>query len=107
ICYREFVVFLFHSNKFKLLDQSTWSEEAQIIELEDIKLGRLKIRSWHNLHLRKSPLHPMSVVLVERSHCDRSKRIAKPMWLAFIGESMPPCTEILRLYLRRFAVDHW
>ncbi len=29
------------------------------------------------------------------------------MWLAFIGKSMPPCTEVLRFYLRRFGVDHW
>ena len=96
-----------HGHKFKLLEESTWSEAAQTIELEDIKLGRLKIRLWHNLHLRKSPLHPMSVLLVERLNEDGSKRITKPMWLAFTGESMPPCTEILQFYLRRFGVDHW
>lgn len=96
-----------HGHKFKLLEESTWSEAAQTIELEDPSLGRLKIRLWHNLHLRKSPLHPMSVLLVERLNEDGSKRIAKPMWLAFIGESMPPCIEILQFYLRRFGVDHW
>lgn len=96
-----------HGDKFKLLDESTCDEAAQTIELFDTKLGKLKIRLWSELHFRKSPLHPMSVMLVERSHCDGSKRIAKPMWLAFIGESMPPCIEILRFYLRRFGVDHW
>jgi hypothetical protein len=30
-----------------LLDESTWDEPAQTIELEDEKLGRLKIRLWH------------------------------------------------------------
>lgn len=96
-----------HGQKFKLVDQSTWGEAAQTIELEDVKLGRLKIRLWHELHLRKSPLHPMSVVLVERLKEDGCTRVAKPMWLAFIGKSMPPCTEVLRLYLRRFGIDHW
>ncbi len=96
-----------HGDKFKFLDESTWDEPASIIELEDAKLGRLKIRLWHELHLRKSPSHPMSVMLVERLNSDGSTRIAKPMWLAFIGESMPPCIKVLQLYLRRFGVDHW
>lgn len=96
-----------HGSKFKLLDESTWDEPTQTIELEDAKLGRLKIRLWHKLHLRKSPSHPMSVILAERLKPDGSKRVAKPMWLAFIGESMPSCTEILQFYLRRFGVDHW
>lgn len=29
------------------------------------------------------------------------------MWLAFVGEQMPPLSEIWKLYLRRFAVEHW
>nr|WP_246605513.1 hypothetical protein [Sphaerospermopsis torques-reginae] len=29
------------------------------------------------------------------------------MWLAFVGEEMPPLNEVWKLYLRRFAVDHW
>ena len=96
-----------HGTKFKLLDESTWDEPAQTTELEDGKLGKLKIRLWHELHLRKSPLHPMSVILVERLKPDGSKRVAKPMWLAFIGESMPSYTEIFQYYLRRFGVEHW
>jgi hypothetical protein len=46
-------------------------------------------------------------MLVERLNSDGSKRVEKPMWLAFIGESMPDCIKILQLYLRRFGVDHW
>ncbi|WP_375512185.1 hypothetical protein [uncultured Nostoc sp.] len=29
------------------------------------------------------------------------------MWLAFVGEEMPPLSEVWKLYMRRFAVDHW
>ncbi len=29
------------------------------------------------------------------------------MWLAYVGHEMPPLSEIWKLYLRRFAVDHW
>jgi hypothetical protein len=96
-----------HGNKFKLNDSTTWDEAAQTIEEDDRKFGQLRIRVWHNRHFRKSPSHPMSVILVERLNPDGSPRITKPMWLAFIGDEMPSVSEIWRLYLRRFGVDHW
>jgi len=30
-----------------------------------------------------------------------------PLWLAWVGEQMPTLDEVWRVYLRRFAVDHW
>ncbi|WP_235018991.1 transposase [Tolypothrix sp. NIES-4075] len=71
-----------HGDKFKLNDSSTWEEPAQIIEEEDTQIGRIRIRVWHNLHFRKTPHHPMSIILVERLNADGSSRISKPMWLA-------------------------
>jgi hypothetical protein len=35
------------------------------------------------------------------------KRSPKPMWLGWLGESMPSLEQTWRFYLRRFAVDHW
>lgn len=96
-----------HGDKFKLNDASTWTDSTQIIELEDEKLGKLRIRLWRNKHFRLSPHHPMSIILVERLRVDDSPRINKPMWLAFVGEEIPPLSELWKLYLRRFAVDHW
>jgi hypothetical protein len=49
----------------------------------------------------------MSVVLVERLTTDGCARTNKPMWLAFAGLKMPPPDRVWRLYLRRFAIDHW
>lgn len=96
-----------HGDKFKLNDESTWSEAEQIIEKEDSKLGRVRIRLWTRKHFRLSPHHPMSIILVERLKADGSPRVQKPMWLAFVGDEMPPLNEVWKLYLRRFAVDHW
>ncbi len=96
-----------HGDKFKLNDSSTWGEPAQIIEEEDNQIGRVRIRVWHSLHFRKAPNHSMSIILVERLNPDGSPRISKPMWLANACEQMPPSSEIWKLYLRRFAVDHW
>ena len=96
-----------HGDKFKLNDSSTWSEPTQTIEQEDVKLGKVRIRIWRKKHFRLSPHHPMSIILVERLLEDGSPRVNKPMWLAFVGEEMPALSELWKLYLRRFAVDHW
>jgi hypothetical protein len=96
-----------HGQKFKLNDRQTWIEPAQTIDVKDSKLGWLRIRLWHDLHFRAAAAHPMSLVLVERLNEDGSMRVAKPLWLAWVGEQMPSLDEVWRLYLRRFAVDHW
>ena len=85
----------------------TWSSPVQQIEMDDPTLGKVRVQVWHNYHFRLSPAHPMSVLLVERLTTDDFTRISKPMWLAFTGLSMPTVTEVWRLYLRRFAIDHW
>lgn len=58
------------------------------------------------MHFRSAAFHPMSLILVERLNEDGSIRVAKPLWLVFCGEQIPPLNKIWRLYLRRFAVDH-
>lgn len=94
-----------HGNKFKLNEPGTWIEPVQILEINDSNLGWLRIRLWDDLHFRSAAQHPMSLILVERLKSDGSIRVAKPLWLAFCGEQMPPIDEVWRLYLRRFAVD--
>jgi hypothetical protein len=49
----------------------------------------------------------MSLLRVERVSPRRSGKIAQPLWLAWVGEQMPPLSEVWQLYLRRFAIDHW
>ena len=96
-----------HGNKFKLNDSQTWTETASISEEYDPKLGRIRVSFWHDLHFRSAASHPMSLILVERLNLDGSVRVTKPLWLAWVGQQMPPLVELWRLYLRRFGVDHW
>jgi hypothetical protein len=96
-----------HGDKFKLNDPETWKEPVETLEVDDPKLGRLRISLWENLHLRKASKHPMSLLRVERLCERRSGLVAQPLWLAWIGEQMPALSEVWRLYLRRFAIDHW
>lgn len=77
------------------------------MEVDDPKLGRLRIRLWRDLHFRACAKCPMLLLQVERLHQKRSGKFFKPLWLAWVGEEMPPLSEVWRLYLRRFAIDHW
>jgi hypothetical protein len=96
-----------HGDKFKLNDPQTWGEPDESLEVDDPKLGRVRLRLWRGLHFRKAASHPMLLLRVERLEQQRCGRVSKPLWLAWIGEQMPPLTEVWRFYLRRFAVDHW
>jgi hypothetical protein len=96
-----------HGNKFKLNEPDSWEPVTQSIELNDPKLGLVKVRLWENLHFRKTAARPMSLIRVERLDDKGNLRVAKPLWLAWVGEEMPSLSEVWRLYLRRFSVDHW
>ena len=96
-----------HGIKFKLNEPDSWHEATQTLEMNDPKLGRLIVRLWENLHFRKTATRPMSLIRVERLDDKGNLRVSKPLWLAWVGEEIPPLSEVWRLYLRRFTVDHW
>ena len=96
-----------HGNKFKLNEPDSWQQATVEMTLNDPKLGLVKIRLWENLHFRKTVTRPMSLIRVERLDEKGNLRVKKPLWLAWVGEEMPPLSEVWRLYLRRFTVDHW
>jgi hypothetical protein len=49
----------------------------------------------------------MLLIRVERLDAQGNLRELKPLWLAWVGEEMPPVEQVWRLYLRRFTIDHW
>ena len=96
-----------HGVQFKLNEPSTWGEVVSVLEVNDPKLGRVKVSLWKDLHFRKAAARSMSLLRVERLDFDGHLRVLKPLWLAWVGEEMPPLSEVWRLYLRRFTIDHW
>jgi hypothetical protein len=95
-----------HGEKFKLNDASTWEEPTETIEIDARKLGRLRISLWRDKHFQAAANIQMQLIRVERFK-NQSGQFAKPLWLAWVGEEMLPLNEVWRLYLRRFAIDHW
>jgi hypothetical protein len=96
-----------HGEKFKLNDPATWTEPIQTLEVDDPKLGRVRVRMWSDLHFLKAKAHPMFVVLIERLEAKGTKRDPTTLWLCWIAEEAPPLEEGWRFYLRRFAIEHW
>ena len=49
----------------------------------------------------------MNLILVERVESTNSGKKLKPLWLVWIGQTMPKVETLWKQYLRRFCVDHW
>lgn len=96
-----------HGHKMKLNDPETWCEPEQIVEVDDPKLGRVRVTRWSAYHFRQSADRPMAIIRVEVLEPKGGKRTFQPLWLAWLGETMPPLDTLWRSYLRRFAVEHW
>ena len=96
-----------HGAKFKLADASTWGTPEATLEILDEELGPVRLSLWRELHFAKSPVHPMLVLRLERLQARGTRRDPKVLWMAWVGQEPPPLGEWWRLYLRRFAIDHW
>jgi hypothetical protein len=96
-----------HGDKFKLNEPTTWNEATSVLEINDPKLGRVRVSLWKDLHFRQAATRPMLLLRVERLDAQGNMRVSKPLWLAWVGEEMPPLEEVWCLYLRRFTIDHW
>jgi len=96
-----------HGDKFKLNEPTTWSQATSVLEINDPKLGRVCVSLWKDLHFRQAATRPMLIIRVERLDAQSNMRTSKPLWLAWVGEEMPPLEEVWCLYLHRFTIDHW
>ena len=112
-----------HNKKFKVNDSSTWWKAHETVEIDDSKLGKLKISQWQELHFRSSASHDMSLIRVERLNPRSSGKKARSLWLVWVGEQFLELKDIWSQYARRFerrkcvgfprlfhfavGVDHW
>ena len=79
-----------HGHKMKLNDLETWKLPTRSVEVEDAKLGRVRVTLWSDYHFRQSPKRAMAMIRVEVLEHKEGKRRLKPMWLAWLGQTMPP-----------------
>lgn len=96
-----------HGVKFKLNDPASWPTPADVLEVDDPHYGRVSLTRWHPFHFKQSPKRPMEVIRVEVLKPLGRKRKFNVLWLAWLGQTMPALQLLWRLYLRRFALEHW
>ncbi len=96
-----------HGTKFKLNDPTTWPEVDETIEVDDPTYGRVKLMQWSGFHFKQACGRPMEIIRVEIIEPKGRHRQFQVLWLAWLGETMPELAGIWRIYLRRFALEHW
>jgi hypothetical protein len=96
-----------HGQKFKVNDPTTWWSANQTVEIDDPKLGSLRIQKWNDLHFRTSPSTQMSLIKVEKLTTNSKEKKSRPLWLVWVGEQFLSLEKVWKEYLRRFGVDHW
>lgn len=96
-----------HDQKFKVNDSNTWWSANETVEVDDPKLGKLRISQWKDLHFRTSASHDMSLIQVERLNLKSSGKKHRPLWLVWFGEQFLELKDVWCQYARRFGVDHW
>lgn len=96
-----------HGAKMKLNDPESWSLPTETVEVEDAKLGRVRVTRWSAYHFRQSPKQSMEIIRVEVLETQGGNRRFTPLWLAWLGKTMPPLESLWLNYLRRFTLEHW
>lgn len=96
-----------HGAKFKLSDPATWGAADETLLLTDPDLGAVRLSLWRDKHFKRAADHPLQVLRLERLGAHGTRRDPKALWVGWLGQPPPPLAEWWRLYLRRFALDHW
>ena len=96
-----------HGHKFKLNDPESHPETHDQLEVEDSKLGRIKVSHWSRFHFRNSAQREMELLRIEIIKPTGKRRKFKPLWLAWVGETMPSLGKLWQKYLQRFSIEHW
>lgn len=71
--------------------------------VEDLKFGRVKVMRWSGFHFLQSPNRAMEIIRVEVIKPVGRNRKFQPLWLAWLGQTMPALEALWHKYLRRFT----
>lgn len=96
-----------HGHKFKLNDPQTHPEPEEIVEVDDQKLGLVRVTRWSQLHFRNCASREMDLIRVEIIKPNGQRRKFKPLWLLWTGQTRPKLSQLWRKYLQRFSLEHW
>lgn len=93
-----------HGSAFKLTNPSRTADRSLTTTLAGQKVS---LSAWHNLHLRQLPQLVGMVLRVEFLKADGTPRYQKPLYLFWTGSLTLPLEDLCRMYLWRFAIEHF
>jgi hypothetical protein len=93
-----------HGAKFKLSKPPRAADRTETFLLGE---QTVKLAAWQGLHLKKLSGLVGMVLRVEFLRPDGTPRYKRPMWLFWTGPDTVPLAELCRMYLWRFAIEHF
>jgi hypothetical protein len=92
-----------HGAKFKLSQPSRSADRTETFLLGE---QTVKLQAWQGLHFKKLPDLVGMVLRIEFLRPDGTPRYKRPMWLFWTGPETASLSELCRMYLWRFAIEH-
>jgi hypothetical protein len=92
-----------HGQSFKLNGAHRSADQS-----ETFQLGQQTVRvyAWQKLHFKKLVTLIGTLIQVEFLKADGTPRYKRPMWLLWTGPQTIALSDLCRMYLWRFAIEH-
>jgi len=92
-----------HGKPFKLNSGHRAEDQS-----ETFQLGKqtVRVRAWYKLHFKKLATLIGTLVQVEFLKEDGTPRYKRPLWLFWTGPQSVALSDLCRMYLWRFAIEH-
>ena len=101
-----------HGAAFRFKDPTTHGLPDREASVDHPDFGTVVVRAWgsapgHGFPVRHAPDAPFLIVQVQVERLPRRERPPAPLWLAWLGGTLPDDLHLVwRWYLRRFTVEH-
>jgi hypothetical protein len=93
-----------HGAKFKLSQPARTPDRTETILLGE---QTVKLAAWQGLHFQKLSAFVGLLLRIEFLRPDGTPRYQRPMWLFWTGPDTTPLADLCRMYLWRFAIEHF
>ena len=93
-----------HGARFKLSQPSRAPDRTEIFRLGE---QTVKLEAWQGLHFKKLSALVGMVLRIEFLRPDGTPRYKRPMWLFWTGPESVSLEDLCRMYLWRFAIEHF
>ena len=92
-----------HGRSFKLNGAHRAADREETFPLGE---QTVRVQAWHKLHSKKLAALKGSLIQVEFLKADGTPRYKRPMWLWWTGPQTVALSDLCRMYLWRFAIEH-